>query len=75
MILSYLGKTDSLVRYKEWEPFTTKTKRVDCSKAITQLGHDPRTSLEDGLKRTIEWSRRAYAAEQTLSTSLVEITN
>ena len=75
MILSYLGKDDSLVTYKEWEPFTTKTKKIDSSKAMSQLGHNPKTSLQDGLKRTIEWSRKAYAVEDTLSRGLVEITH
>jgi dTDP-glucose 4,6-dehydratase len=75
MILSYVGKDDSLVTYKEWEPFTTKSKKIDCSKAVTQLGHDPKTSLQDGLKRTIGWSRKAYAMEETLSRGLVEVSH
>lgn len=60
LILQFLGKDDSKVTYKEWEPFTTRIKRVDSSKAIAQLGHNPRTSLEEGLRKTIAWSRNAY---------------
>jgi len=75
MILSYIGKDDSLVTYKEWEPFTTKSKKIDCSKAVTQLGHDPKTSLQDGLKRTIEWSRKAYSVGDTLLRGLVEVSH
>jgi dTDP-glucose 4,6-dehydratase len=56
-----LGKDDSTVTYKEWEPFTTRIKRVDSSKAIAHLGHDPKTPLEEGLRKTIEWSRAAYS--------------
>ena len=75
MILEYIGKDDSFVTYKEWEPFTTKSKKIDCSKAVSQLGHDPRTSLQDGLKKTIEWSKRAYAVEESLSRGLVEVSH
>ena len=60
LILSYLGKDDCLVTYKDWEPFTTKSKKIDCSKAVSHLGHNPKVSLEDGLKRTVEWSKKAY---------------
>lgn len=75
LVLSYLGKDDSLVTYKEWEPFTTKIKKINCTKAVTHLGHDPRTSLEDGLKRTVEWAKEAYevsspALVQVASTSI-----
>jgi len=65
LILSLLGKDDSHVIYKEWEPFTTKVKKIDCSKAISHLGHNPRTSLEDGLKITVEWSKTAYGMKRT----------
>ncbi|HZY93724.1 MAG TPA: NAD(P)-dependent oxidoreductase [Candidatus Bathyarchaeia archaeon] len=60
LILSYLGKDDSLVTYKDWEPFTTKSKKIDCSKAASHLGHNPRVSLEDGLRRTVEWWKKTY---------------
>lgn len=73
LVLSYLGKDDSLVTYKEWEPFTTKVKKINCSKAVTHLGHDPRTSLEDGLKRTVEWAKKAYC--EPSSPSIVQLAN
>ena len=60
LILSYLNKDDSKVTYKDWEPFTTKVKRIDCSKAVSHLKHDPKTSLEEGLRRTVEWSKKEY---------------
>lgn len=61
LILEYLGKDDSKVEYKEAEPFTTRTKKIDFSKAIKDLKHDPRTSLEEGIPKTIEWMRSAYS--------------
>ena len=73
LVLRYVGKDDSLVTYKEWEPFTTKSKKIDSSKAVRQLGHDPKTSLQDGLKKTIEWSRKTYAFDESVSRGLVEV--
>ena len=60
IILDYLGKDDNLVTYKESEPFTTKDKRVDCSKAVRDLKHDPKVKLEKGIPMTLDWMRREY---------------
>lgn len=61
LILEALGKDDDgLVTYEEGEPFTTKIKRVDCTKAVTDLGHAPQISLEEGIPRTIDWVRATY---------------
>jgi dTDP-glucose 4,6-dehydratase len=60
MILEHLGKPESLVTFKEGEPFTTREKRVDCSKAIRDLDHDPRVPLTEGIPRTLEWMRAYY---------------
>ena len=61
LILEYLGKDDSKVEYKQAEPFTTRVKKIDFSKAIKDLKHDPRTPLEEGIPKTIEWMRSAYS--------------
>jgi len=60
LILKYLGKDDSKVIYKEAEPFTTKVKHMDFSKARRDLSHDPQVPLEEGIARTIEWMKKAY---------------
>ena len=57
LILGFLGKDDSKVTYKEAEPFTTRVKRIDSSKAAAHLGHKPKTPFEQGLRRTIEWMK------------------
>lgn len=57
LILNYLGKNDDLVTYKEAEPFTTRDKQVDISKAERDLNHDPRVTLAEGIPRTIDWMR------------------
>ena len=46
MILKATGNTDSLVTYKDAEPFTTKVKKMDFSKSVRDLKHDPKISLK-----------------------------
>lgn len=60
MILTYLNKNDSCVSYVEGESFTTKDKKVDMSKAINDLGHNPTTTLAEGIPLTIDWMRSVY---------------
>ncbi|MFH0846717.1 MAG: NAD(P)-dependent oxidoreductase [Chloroflexota bacterium] len=60
LILKNLGKNDSRVIYKEAEPFTTRVKHIDFTKARRDLNHNPTTPLEEGIPRTIEWMKRAY---------------
>lgn len=60
MILKYLKKDDSLVTYKESEEFTTKNKKVDISKAVRDLEHHPKVTLEEGIPLTIEWMKKEY---------------
>ena len=60
LILQYLGKDDSLVTYKESEDFTTKDKKVDVSKAIRDLSHNPKVTLKEGIRATLEWMRKEY---------------
>jgi len=60
LILKILGKDDRLVKYVEAEPFTTKVKHMDFSKARWDLGHNPKIGLEEGLRRTIKWMKKSY---------------
>jgi dTDP-glucose 4,6-dehydratase len=61
LILKTVGRNDSIVAYKDAEPFTTKTKPVDCSKAIRDLKHDPKVPPEEGIPRTVEWMKNEYS--------------
>jgi dTDP-glucose 4,6-dehydratase len=61
LILKTVGRNDSIVAYKEAEPFTTKTKPVDCSKAIRDLKHDPKVPPEEGIRRTVDWMKNEYS--------------
>ena len=63
LILKAVGRDDSLVTYKEAEPFTTKIKTMDFSKAVRDLRHDPKIPPEEGIKRTVEWMKSIYHSE------------
>ena len=60
IVLGTLGKDDSLVTYKEAEPFTTQVKKIDFSKCVRDLNHDPHVSPESGISRTIYWMKDHY---------------
>jgi len=55
LILKCLGKDDSKVTYKDAEPFTTRVKTPDSTKAKRDLGFKLTVSVEEGIKRTVEW--------------------
>jgi dTDP-glucose 4,6-dehydratase len=67
LVLSHLGRDESLVTYAEAEPFTTRDKRIDTRKAARVLGHQPRVTLEDGLIRTIAWMKAVYLDGQAVN--------
>jgi dTDP-glucose 4,6-dehydratase len=60
LVLTAVGRNDSIVTYIEAEPFTTGVKRIDCSKAVRDLKHDPKISPEEGIRRTVEWMKWYY---------------
>jgi dTDP-glucose 4,6-dehydratase len=60
IILGHLGKDDANVEYVENEPFTTKDKKVDISKAERDLDHRCEIALADGIPRTIDWMKSVY---------------
>lgn len=58
LILKLLGKDDSKVTYKETELFTTKVKTPDPSKAKRDLGFKLSVTVEEGMRRTVEWFKK-----------------
>ena len=58
MILEYLGMDDSLVKYLPEDKHNVVSKRPDISKAMRDLMHDPKTSLAEGIPKTIEWMKK-----------------
>jgi len=63
LILKEVGIADSLVTYKEAEPYTTKIKTMDFTKSIRDLKHDPKVPPAEGIKRTVAWMKGYYRME------------
>lgn len=59
-ILTALGKDDSLVQYLDEEPFTTRNKVPDTTRAKKALGFTTKVKLEQGIPLTIEWMKKVY---------------
>ena len=73
LILAAVGIDDSLVEYKEAEPFTTRDKKVNVDKAVRDLRHAPKIGLEEGVARTVTWMREVYGlqgSEQAVAPSV-----
>ena len=62
-MLNAVGKDDSLVTYHEAEPFTTKVKHIDFSKAIRDLNPRPPVPPEEGIRRTVDWMHSSYRVD------------
>jgi dTDP-glucose 4,6-dehydratase len=59
-ILKVTGADPKLVEYRDAEILTTTSKQVDASKASRDLGHKDSCTLEEGIRRTVEWMRKVY---------------
>jgi dTDP-glucose 4,6-dehydratase len=60
MSFQAIGRNDSIVTYKEAEPFTTKVKMMDFSKAIRDLKYNPKVKPEEGIRKTVAWMKEYY---------------
>lgn len=63
LILKCLEKDYLKVIYKEAEPFTTKIKTPDSSKAKRDLDFKLTVQVEEGLQKTAEWFKKLYKTE------------
>lgn len=63
LVIKLTNANSDLAEIKESEPFTTRVKRMDFSKARRDLDHHAEFPLEEGLNRYIEWMRQANALE------------
>jgi len=61
VILDELGKNDDIVEYIEEEHHNVRNKKADITKAKRDLDHNPKISLTEGIKKTIEWQKKIYA--------------
>jgi len=64
LVLEACGRDDSLVTYKEAEPQTTKVKKMDFSKAVRDLHHNPKVAPEEGITKTVEWMKWYYRIKE-----------
>ena len=55
-ILELLGKSDKLIEYVTDRPGHDRRYSIDCSK-VKKLGWKPKTTLDKGLKNTVDWFR------------------
>ena len=60
VILKHVGKDDRLVEYLREDKHNVLNKRPDIEKAKQTFGHDPKTTLEEGVPKTIEWMKSFY---------------
>ena len=60
-ILGILGKPETLIRKVADRPAHDRRYAVDYSKIHKELGWFPRTSFEDGIRKTVDW----YVAERS----------
>jgi len=60
LILRLAGKDDRLVTYLPEDKHNVQNKRPDISKARQAFGHDPKTTLEQGVPLTVEWMKEIY---------------
>jgi len=55
LILQYLNKPASLIKYVKDRPAHDRRYAMECKKAEEELGFKPKVKLEQGLKKTVEW--------------------
>ena len=55
LILQYLNKPQSLIRYVKDRPAHDRRYALNSSKSKKELGFKPKVKLEEGLKKTVEW--------------------
>jgi dTDP-glucose 4,6-dehydratase len=61
LILQCAGSDDSHVTYLPEDRHNVQNKRPDIDKAKKAFGHNPATTLEQGIPATVEWMRDVYA--------------
>lgn len=54
-VLGYTGHRPKEIKYIQDKPTTIKFRALDCSKAKKMLGWQPRHTIPEGIKKTIQW--------------------
>jgi dTDP-glucose 4,6-dehydratase len=58
--LKVAGADSDLVQYRDSEILTTVKKTVNAEKAARDLGHIDSVTMEEGIRRTVDWMREVY---------------
>ena len=61
IILRETGADPRLANYQTAEPFTTREKIVDFSKARKDLSHASKVDIHEGVRRYVAWMRSVYS--------------
>jgi UDP-N-acetylglucosamine/UDP-N-acetyl-alpha-D-glucosaminouronate 4-epimerase len=61
-LMNKLLGTDILPSYRDPRPGDVRHSQADISRARTELGYEPRTDIEQGLRRCLEWMRSTTPA-------------
>lgn len=60
IIWNYTNANKDLIEHRNSEMLTTKFKKVNNDLSLKELGHIETISLEEGVKRTIDWMKDYY---------------
>jgi len=60
LVIKHTKADPGLVIYKDAEVLTTKIKNVDTTKAESDLAHRNTVTLDEGIRLTVEWMKKAY---------------
>lgn len=60
LVWKHTGADRNLIEYRDSEILTTKDKVVDVTKSERDLNHQNSVSLDEGVRRTVEWMREYY---------------
>jgi dTDP-glucose 4,6-dehydratase len=61
IILRATAADSRLANYQTAEPFTTRVKVVDFTKARRDLSHAPNVDIHEGVRRYVAWMRSVYS--------------
>lgn len=73
LIVSEWGESATWVKDGLDQPHEAKLLKLDCSKALSQLGWGPKWSIEIAIRKIVEWQKAFQGNEKMLEFSLNQI--